>query len=414
MSKGTIKKVAGPLVIAEGMRDANMYDVVRVSEQRLIGEIIEMHGDQASIQVYEETAGLGPGEPVESTEMPLSVELGPGLITSIYDGIQRPLDDIMKVCGNNLKRGVEVPSLKRDKKWNFVPTAKVGDEVEAGDIIGTVQETAVVEQRIMIPYGIEGTIKEIKGGDFTVDETVAVVTTKDGDKEVSLMQKWPVRKGRPYKKKLPPTMPLVTGQRVVDMFFPIAKGGVAAVPGPFGSGKTVIQHQLAKWAEADIVVYIGCGERGNEMTDVLNEFPELKDPKTGQPLMQRTVLIANTSDMPVAARDTQENIPESLQVYRPLFACLDQEAKAFRKESIPAKKLSFHRRFIYMTGGIAAGLLLLIGIAGTQRYLHATPDNYVIIDGKQYTDENLVREQALAAFRDMRTTEDEVLDLMFE
>mgnify|MGYP004615678651 CR=1 FL=1 len=303
MSKGTIKKVAGPLVIAEGMRDANMYDVVRVSEQRLIGEIIEMHGDQASIQVYEETAGLGPGEPVESTEMPLSVELGPGLITSIYDGIQRPLDDIMKLCGNNLKRGVEVPSLKRDKKWTFVPTAKAGDEVEAGDIIGTVQETAVVEQRIMIPYGIEGTIKEIKGGDFTVDETVAVVTTKDGDKEVSLMQKWPVRKGRPYKKNLPPTMPLVTGQRVVDMFFPIAKGGVAAVPGPFGSGKTVIQHQLAKWAEADIVVYIGCGERGNEMTDVLNEFPELKDPKTGKSLMERTVLIANTSDMPVAARE---------------------------------------------------------------------------------------------------------------
>ena len=303
MSKGTIKKVAGPLVIAEGMRDANMYDVVRVSEQRLIGEIIEMHGDQASIQVYEETAGLGPGEPVESTEMPLSVELGPGLITSIYDGIQRPLDDIMKVCGNNLKRGVEVPSLKRDKKWNFVPTAKVGDEVEAGDIIGTVQETEVVEQRIMVPYGIEGTIKEIKAGEFTVEEVVAVVSTKDGDKDVFLMQKWPVRKGRPYKKKLPPTMPLVTGQRVVDMFFPIAKGGVAAVPGPFGSGQTVIQHQLAKWAEADIVVYIGCGERGNEMTDVLNEFPELKDPKTGKSLMERTVLIANTSDMPVAARE---------------------------------------------------------------------------------------------------------------
>ena len=303
MSKGTIKKVAGPLVIAEGMRDANMYDVVRVSEQRLIGEIIEMHGDQASIQVYEETAGLGPGEPVESTEMPLSVELGPGLITSIYDGIQRPLDDIMKLCGNNLKRGVEVPSLKRDKKWTFVPTAKAGDEVEAGDIIGTVQETAVVEQRIMIPYGIEGTIKVIKGGDFTVDETVAVVTTKDGDKEVSLMQKWPVRKGRPYKKKLPPTMPLVTGQRVVDMFFPIAKGGVAAVPGPFGSGKTVIQHQLAKWAEADIVVYIGCGERGNEMTQVLEEFSELIDPKTDRPLTDRTVLIANTSNMPVAARE---------------------------------------------------------------------------------------------------------------
>ena len=301
--EGKIVKVSGPLITAEGMKDSKMYDVVRVSNQKLIGEIIELRGDLASIQVYEETAGLGPGEPVESTEMPLSVELGPGLITSIYDGIQRPLDDIMKLCGNNLKRGVEVPSLKRDKKWTFVPTAKAGDEVEAGDIIGTVQETAVVEQRIMIPYGIEGTIKEIKGGDFTVDETVAVVTTKDGYKEVSLMQKWPVRKGRPYKKKLPPTMPLVTGQRVVDMFFPIAKGGVAAVPGPFGSGKTVIQHQLAKWAEADIVVYIGCGERGNEMTDVLNEFPELKDPKTGQSLMERTVLIANTSDMPVAARE---------------------------------------------------------------------------------------------------------------
>ncbi len=303
MSKGTIKKVAGPLVIAEGMRDANMFDVVRVSRQRLIGEIIEMHGDEASIQVYEETSGLGPGEPVESTEMPLSVELGPGLITSIYDGIQRPLDDIMKISGNNLKRGVEVPSLKRDKKWNFVPTVKAGDPVEAGDFIGTVRETSVVEQRIMVPYGVKGTIKEIKSGEFTVEDTVAVVTTADGDKEVGLMQKWPVRRGRPYKKKLPPSMPLITGQRVVDAFFPIAKGGVAAVPGPFGSGKTVIQHQLAKWAEADIVVYIGCGERGNEMTDVLNEFPELKDPKTGKSLMERTVLIANTSDMPVAARE---------------------------------------------------------------------------------------------------------------
>ena len=303
MSKGTIKKVAGPLVIAEGMRDANMYDVVRVSSQRLIGEIIEMHGDQASIQVYEETAGLGPGEPVESTEMPLSVELGPGLIASIYDGIQRPLDEIMKICGNNLQRGVEVPSLDRQKKWNFVPAAKVGDEVEAGDIIGTVQETSVVGQRIMVPYGVKGKIKEIKAGDFTVEETVASVETAEGIREISLMQKWPVRKGRPYKKKLPPAMPLVTGQRVIDAFFPIAKGGVAAVPGPFGSGKTVIQHQLAKWAEADIVVYIGCGERGNEMTDVLNEFPELKDPKTGKSLMERTVLIANTSDMPVAARE---------------------------------------------------------------------------------------------------------------
>ena len=303
MSRGTIKKVAGPLVIAEGMRDANMFDVVRVSSQRLIGEIIEMHGDEASIQVYEEPSGLGPGEPVESTEMPLSVELGPGLIKSIYDGIQRPLDDIMKVSGNNLKRGVEVPSLKRHLKWEFVPTAKVGDEVETGDIVGTVQETSVVEQRIMVPYGIRGRIKEIKAGEFTVEETIAVIETADGDKEMSLMQRWPVRKGRPYKKKLPPSMPLITGQRVVDTFFPIAKGGVAAVPGPFGSGKTVIQHQLAKWAEADIVVYIGCGERGNEMTDVLNEFPELKDPKTGKSLMERTVLIANTSDMPVAARE---------------------------------------------------------------------------------------------------------------
>ncbi|MCI9169278.1 MAG: V-type ATP synthase subunit A [Dorea sp.] len=302
-STGTIKKVAGPLVIASGMRDANMSDVVRVSKQRLIGEIIEMHGDEASIQVYEETSGLGPGEPVESTGAPMSVELGPGLITSIYDGIQRPLDDIMKVSGNNLQRGVEVASLKRDKKWEFVPVAKAGDAVEAGDVLGTVQETAVVTQKIMVPYGVEGTVKEIKSGEFTVEETVVVITTKDGDKEVSMMQKWPVRKGRPYVKKLPLDAPLVTGQRVVDTFFPIAKGGVAAVPGPFGSGKTVIQHQLAKWAEADIVVYIGCGERGNEMTDVLNEFPELKDPKTGRSLMERTVLIANTSDMPFAARE---------------------------------------------------------------------------------------------------------------
>ena len=303
MSTGVIKKVAGPLVIAEGMRDANMFDVVRVSEQRLIGEIIEMHGDEASIQVYEETSGLGPGEPVESMDVPMSVELGPGLIASIYDGIQRPLDEIMKISGNNLKRGVEVPSLKRNLKWEFVPTVKVGDEVETGDVIGTVQETVLVQQKIMVPYGIKGTIKEIKEGTFTVEDIVAVVETEKGEKELTMMQKWPVRRGRPYKKKLPPEMPLVTGQRVIDTFFPIAKGGVAAVPGPFGSGKTVIQHQLAKWAEADIVVYIGCGERGNEMTDVLNEFPELKDPKTGQPLMQRTVLIANTSDMPVAARE---------------------------------------------------------------------------------------------------------------
>lgn len=303
MSTGVIKKVAGPLVIATGMRDANMFDVVRVSQQRLIGEIIEMHGDEASIQVYEETSGLGPGEPVESTGMPLSVELGPGLIASIYDGIQRPLDDIRKVSGTSLKRGVEVPSLKRDIRWEFVPAAKPGDEVEPGDVLGTVQETIVVEQKIMVPYGISGRVKSIQAGSFTVEETVAVIETADGDREVALMQKWPVRRGRSYSRKLPPRTPLITGQRVVDTFFPIARGGVAAVPGPFGSGKTVIQHQLAKWAEADIVVYIGCGERGNEMTDVLNEFPELKDPKTGQSLMQRTVLIANTSDMPVAARE---------------------------------------------------------------------------------------------------------------
>jgi len=303
MSTGVIKKVAGPLVIATGMRDANMFDVVRVSRQRLIGEIIEMHGDEASIQVYEETSGLGPGEPVESTGMPLSVELGPGLIASIYDGIQRPLDDIRKVSGTSLKRGVEVPSLKRDIRWEFVPAAKPGDAVEPGDVLGTVQETIVVEQKIMVPYGVSGRGKSIQAGSFTVEETVAVIETADGDREVALMQKWPVRRGRPYSRKLPPRTPLITGQRVVDTFFPIARGGVAAVPGPFGSGKTVIQHQLAKWAEADIVVYIGCGERGNEMTDVLNEFPELKDPKTGQSLMQRTVLIANTSDMPVAARE---------------------------------------------------------------------------------------------------------------
>ena len=304
MSRGTIKKVAGPLVIAKGMRDANMYDVVRVSSQRLIGEIIEMHEDEASIQVYEETSGLRPGEPVESMEVPLSVELGPGLITSIYDGIQRPLDDIMKVAGsNNLKRGVEVPALKRDKKWNFIPVAKVGDQLEGGDVLGTVQETIVVTQKIMVPPNMKGTLKEIKSGEFTVDETVAVLSTADGDKELTLMQHWPVRRGRPYKKKLPPAKPLVTGQRVIDTMFPIAKGGVAAVPGPFGSGKTVIQHQLAKWAEADIVVYIGCGERGNEMTQVLEEFSELVDQKSGNPLMDRTTLIANTSNMPVAARE---------------------------------------------------------------------------------------------------------------
>lgn len=305
MEKGTIKKIAGPLVVARGMSDANMYDVVRVSDERLIGEIIEMHGDQASIQVYEETSGLKPGAPVESTGVPMSVELGPGLIGSIYDGIQRPLDDIMKATGSNLlHRGVEVPALKRDKVWHFVPTAKVGDEVTAGDIIGTVQETAVVEQKIMIPYGVTGTLSGITEGDYKITDNIAKVTLKDGTvKDIGLMQKWPVRRERPYAKKLSPDVPLVTGQRVIDTLFPIAKGGVAAVPGPFGSGKTVVQHQLAKWADADIVVYIGCGERGNEMTDVLNEFPELKDPKTGHSLMERTVLIANTSDMPVAARE---------------------------------------------------------------------------------------------------------------
>lgn len=304
MSNGIIKKVAGPLVIAKGMRDANMFDVVRVSDQRLIGEIIEIHGDEASIQVYEETSGLGPGSPVESTGEPMSVELGPGLISSIYDGIQRPLDDIMAVSGNNLKRGVEVPSLKRQLKWAFVPTVQAGDPVSGGDIIGTVQETEIVSHKIMVPAGVVGKVKSIEAGEFTVTDTVCVVETNDGDERpLTLMQKWPVRRGRPYKQKLSPDKPLVTGQRVIDTLFPIAKGGVAAVPGPFGSGKTVVQHQLAKWAEADIVVYIGCGERGNEMTDVLNEFPELIDPKTGYSLMKRTVLIANTSDMPVAARE---------------------------------------------------------------------------------------------------------------
>ena len=304
MSIGKIKKVAGPLVIAEGMRDANMFDVVRVSEQRLIGEIIEIHGDQASVQVYEETSGLGPGEPVESTGVPMSVELGPGLISNIYDGIQRPLEEIRAKIGNSLARGVEVPSLDRDKKWTFTPTAKVGDEVSAGDVLGTVQETQVVLHKIMVPNGIIGTVKSISAGDFTVTDTVAVIETANGaEQKISLMQRWPVRVGRPYQRKLSPDMPLVTGQRVVDTLFPIAKGGVAAVPGPFGSGKTVIQHQLAKWAEADIVVYIGCGERGNEMTQVLKEFGELEDPKSKKPLTDRTVLIANTSNMPVAARE---------------------------------------------------------------------------------------------------------------
>ena len=304
MAKGTIKKVAGPLVVARGMGDANMSDVCRVSDQRLIGEVLEIHGDEASIQVYEETAGLAPGQPVESTGVPMSVELGPGLIGSIYDGIQRPLDDIMKVTGGNLlSRGVEVPALKRDKTWHFNPTAAVGDEVSEGDVLGTVQETEVVVQKIMVPVGMKGTIESITEGDYLVTDTVAKIKTDHGTEEIRLMHRWPVRKERPYKEKLPPDVPLITGQRVVDTLFPIAKGGVAAVPGPFGSGKTVVQHQLAKWAEADIVVYIGCGERGNEMTDVLNEFPELKDPKTGKSLMERTVLIANTSDMPVAARE---------------------------------------------------------------------------------------------------------------
>ena len=302
-SKGVIRKVAGPLVIADGMRDANMFDVVRVSDKELIGEIIEMHGDQASIQVYEETAGLGPGEPVVSTGAPMSVELGPGLIGSIYDGIQRPLDDIMKVSGSLLERGVQVPSLKRELKWDFEATAKVGDVVEEGDILGTVKETPVVTQKIMVPYGVKGEVTSIKSGNYFVTDVVATIKTEKGEQKITLMQKWPVRKGRPYKEKKNPNKRLITGQRVVDTLFPIARGGVAAVPGPFGSGKTVIQHQLAKWAEADIVVYIGCGERGNEMTDVLNEFPELKDPKTGESLMERTVLIANTSDMPVAARE---------------------------------------------------------------------------------------------------------------
>ncbi len=305
MSAGVIKKVAGPLVVATGMRDANMFDVVRVGSERLIGEIIEIHGDEASIQVYEETAGLGPGAPVESTGVPMSVELGPGLISSIYDGIQRPLEKILEMTNsNNLSRGVEVPSIDRDRKWHFSPSAKAGDKVTAGDILGTVQETDVVTQKIMVPYGVEGTVDSITEGDYLVTDRIAVIKKADGATEdVTLMQRWPVRRGRPYAKKLAPDKPLVTGQRVVDTFFPIAKGGTAAVPGPFGSGKTVVQHQLAKWAEADIVVYIGCGERGNEMTDVLNEFPELKDPKTGKSLMERTVLIANTSDMPVAARE---------------------------------------------------------------------------------------------------------------
>ena len=305
MSKGVIKKVAGPLVIAEGMRNANMSDVVRVSSQRLIGEIIEIHGDLASIQVYEETSGLGPGEEVESTGMPMSVELGPGLIGSIYDGIQRPLDEIMRITGSNLlERGVEAPALSRETVWPWEVFKSPGDAVSSGDVLGIVQETEVVCHKIMVPPGISGTLISIDPEDHRVEDVVAVVRDEAGvDHPLTFMQRWPVRRGRPYQKKLSPDMPLTTGQRVIDTLFPIAKGGVAAVPGPFGSGKTVVQHQLAKWADADIVVYIGCGERGNEMTDVLNEFPELVDPKTGKSLMARTVLIANTSDMPVAARE---------------------------------------------------------------------------------------------------------------
>ncbi|MBT9167314.1 MAG: V-type sodium ATPase catalytic subunit A [Syntrophomonadaceae bacterium] len=300
---GKIVKVSGPLVVAENMTGAKMFDVVRVSDKRLIGEIIEVRGDRASIQVYEETSGLGPGEPVYSTGLPLSVELGPGLIESIYDGIQRPLDEIFNQIGPRITRGVEVESLNRHKKWNFVAKAKVGDEVQAGDVLGTVQETILVLHKITVPPGASGKISFLHSGEATVVDTIAKLE-KDGKTiDVQMMQKWPVRKGRPYAEKLSPNEPLLTGQRVVDMFFPVAKGGTACIPGPFGSGKTVTQHQLAKWADAEIVVYVGCGERGNEMTDVLNEFPELKDPKSGEPLMKRTVLIANTSDMPVAARE---------------------------------------------------------------------------------------------------------------
>ena len=303
MEVGKIVKVSGPLIIAEGMANSKMYDVVQVREKKLIGEIIELRGDRASIQVYEETSGLGPGENVYSTDAPLSVELAPGLIESIFDGIQRPLEKLRAVAGDHIERGVYVPAIDHEKKWDFVPVVKKGDVVEAGSVLGTVQENVLILHKIMVPFGVSGTVKDIKKGKFNIDETIAVITTDKGDKEVCMLQKWPVRKGRPYAEKLAPKTPLVTGQRVIDTLFPIAKGGVAAVPGPFGSGKTVVQHQLAKWADADIIVYVGCGERGNEMTDVLNEFPALTDPRSGQPLMKRTVLIANTSDMPVAARE---------------------------------------------------------------------------------------------------------------
>ena len=303
MKVGKIIKVSGPLVVAEGMDEANVYDVVQVSDNKLIGEIIEMRGDRASIQVYEETVGIGPGEPVYSTGEPLSVELGPGLLEAMFDGIQRPLKEFQEVAGDYLNKGVAVSSLNRETKWDFEPVLSAGEKVEAGDIIGTVQETSVISHKIMIPLGVEGTLKSIEKGSFTVTDTVAVVETANGDVNIQLMQKWPVRRGRKYKQKLNPEAPLVTGQRVIDTFFPVTKGGTACVPGPFGSGKTVVQHQLAKWADAQIIVYVGCGERGNEMTDVLMEFPEIIDPNTGQSLMKRTVLIANTSNMPVAARE---------------------------------------------------------------------------------------------------------------
>ncbi len=297
--QGRIVKVSGPLIVAENMADVKMYDVVKVGEKELIGEVIELRGDKASVQVYEETSGLGVGDKVISTGMPLSVELAPGLIEGIFDGIQRPLEKIVENYGDRITRGLKVNNLDREKKWRFVPEKKIGDEVIPGDVLGSVQETAIVSHKILVPFGVSGKVTDIREGDFTITETIAKV----GDKEVSMLTRWPVRKARPYKEKQTPDMPMVTGQRVIDTLFPIAKGGVAAVPGPFGSGKTVVQHQLAKWADAEIIVYVGCGERGNEMTDVLNEFPELKDPKTGEPLMKRTVLIANTSDMPVAARE---------------------------------------------------------------------------------------------------------------
>ena len=304
MIEGKILKVSGPLVIAEGMREANMFDVVRVGEKRLIGEIIEMHGDRASIQVYEETAGIGRGDKVVSTGAPLSVELGPGLLTNIYDGIQRPLEAMRVRCGSNITKGIDEPALERSKLWHFEAKHEFGDRVRAGDILGTVQETEVIEHRIMVPPGFDGTIVELRSGDFKITDRIGRIKLDNGKMEdITLMQKWPVRVSRPYAEKLPPIEPMISGQRVIDALFPIAKGGTACVPGPFGSGKTVVQHQLAKWSDVDLVVYIGCGERGNEMTDVLREFPELTDPRTGKSLMMRTVLIANTSDMPVAARE---------------------------------------------------------------------------------------------------------------